>query len=67
MADDAPLIHYQCDNPGCEMRRTSRTNLAVYGTCKECGTGVMRRKVPETSLMRCACGIRGPHPVCADL
>lgn len=56
MANEAPTIRYQCDNPGCGVDRMSRTNLAVYGTCKECGTGTMRRKVLScTGAPSCVC------------
>ena len=40
------MTKYQCDNDRCGVARTSNFDLATYGTCKECRTGIMRR-VPE--------------------
>jgi hypothetical protein len=40
------MTKYRCSNDGCGVERTSKTDLAVYGTCKECGVGVMRRVLP---------------------
>lgn len=37
------MTKYRCSNDGCGVECTSKTNLAVYGTCHACGTGVMRR------------------------
>lgn len=36
-------MKYRCDNDRCGTERSSHTDLAVYGTCKECRCGWMRR------------------------
>lgn len=42
-------FRYVCDDPLCGVEKTSpSTDLATYGTCKTCGTGLMRR-APSTT------------------
>lgn len=42
MADARPLICYVCSL--CGSARTSRWNRAIYGTCRKCNSGVLRRR-----------------------
>lgn len=38
---------YRCEIEQCGAEKRSRTKLAVYGTCKDCETGFMRRVTVE--------------------
>lgn len=38
-----PKIRYVCDNQRCGAEKTSSTNLRIYGDCRECNSGVLRR------------------------
>jgi hypothetical protein len=42
-----PLALYRCDNSECGWERCSATNLAIYGTCKACRFGLLRRATSE--------------------
>jgi hypothetical protein len=34
---------YRCDADSCGAERYSTGRLAIYGTCRECGCGLLRR------------------------
>jgi hypothetical protein len=48
---------YRCDNDGCGVEKTSTTELAIFGTCRECGTGTLRRTMTSIGETRYKCTV----------